>query len=241
MSQVSVVTGGTRGIGLATVRRLAQDGYRVVAIYGHDAEAAAELTATEGVPTYRCDVADFGQCEEAFARIEAEHGPVELLVNNAGITRDRMCHRMTVEDWRAVLGANLDSMFNTSRQVLPGMRSRRRGRIINISSINGQKGQAGQTNYSAAKAGVLGFTRALAQEVAGLGVTVNAIAPGYVETAMTGALPADVLRQIVAQVPAGRLGTPDEIAACVSFLASKDAAFMNGATLSINGGQYFAA
>ncbi len=238
MSRVALVTGGTRGIGAAISRALAAEGYRVAANYHGNEEAARRFREETGIPVYRFDVGDFEACREAVARIEAELGPVDILVNNAGITRDVTFHRMTPEQWQAVIRTNLDSLFNVTRQVIEGMRARGWGRIVNISSINGQKGQFGQTNYSAAKAGVLGFTKALALENAAKGITVNAVAPGYIATDMVMAVREDVRQRIVAQIPVGRLGTPEEVARCVVFLVSKEAGFITGATLTVNGGQY---
>ncbi len=238
MSRVALVTGGTRGIGAAISRALAAEGHRVAASYHGNEEAARRFREETGIPAYRFDVGDFEACREAVARIEAELGPVDILVNNAGITRDVTFHRMTPEQWRAVIRTNLDSLFNVTRQVIEGMRARGWGRIVNISSINGQKGQFGQTNYSAAKAGVLGFTKALALENAGKGITVNAVAPGYIATDMVMAVREDVRQRIVAQIPVGRLGTPEEVARCVVFLVSEEAGFITGATLTVNGGQY---
>ncbi|NNU16940.1 acetoacetyl-CoA reductase [Parvularcula sp. ZS-1/3] len=241
MSKLAIVTGGTRGIGYAISKRLKEDGMAVAAIYGGNAEAAKKCADEIGVATYQCDVSDAKACEEVIGQIESDHGGVSVLVNNAGITRDGAFHKMTAEQWGQVISTNLDSAFNMTRPVINGMRDRSFGRIINISSINGQKGQFGQTNYSAAKAGLIGFTRALAQECARKGITVNAIAPGYIETEMVGAMKQEVLDSIVAGIPVGRLGQPEEIAAAVSFLAGDDAGFITGATLSQNGGQYIAA
>ena len=238
MSRVALVTGGTRGIGAAISRALKQAGHRVVANYHGNAEAAQAFHRETGIPVYRFDVADFDSCREAIGRIEQEVGPIDILVNNAGITRDTTFHRMTPEQWQAVIRTNLDSLFNVTRQVIEGMRARGWGRIVNISSINGQKGQFGQTNYSAAKAGVLGFTKALALENAKKGITVNAIAPGYIATDMVMAVREDVRQQIIAQIPVGRLGTPEEVARCVVFLVSEEAGFITGSTLTVNGGQY---
>jgi acetoacetyl-CoA reductase len=241
MSHVAIVTGGTRGIGYAISKRLREDGMTVAAIYGGNAEAAQRCADEIGVATYQCDVSDASACEEVIGKIESDHGGVSVLVNNAGITRDGAFHKMTAEQWSQVISTNLDSVFYMTRPLIGGMRDRGYGRIVNISSINGQKGQFGQVNYSAAKAGLLGFTRALAQETARKGITVNAIAPGYIETEMVGAMKKEVLDAIVAGIPVGRLGQPEEIAAAVSFLASEHAGFITGATLSQNGGQYIAA
>jgi acetoacetyl-CoA reductase len=241
MGRVAVVTGGTRGIGAAVSKALTAAGYRVAAVYRSNDEAAARFKADTGVNVFKWDVADYDACVAGLAKVAAELGPVEVLVNNAGITRDGMFHKMTPEQWRLVINTNLSSLFNMCRPVIEGMRERGFGRIVNISSINGQKGQMGQVNYSAAKAGDLGFTKALAQESASKGVTVNAICPGYVGTEMVLAVPQDVLeKSILPQVPVRRLGLPDEIARCVLFLAADDAGFITGSTLSANGGQYMA-
>ncbi|MBB4657799.1 acetoacetyl-CoA reductase [Parvularcula dongshanensis] len=241
MSGVAIVTGGTRGIGKAISARLKGDGYTVAAIYGGNDEAAKACADELGIAVYRCDVSDPEGCAETVSRIEAEHGPVAVLVNNAGITRDGMFHKMSADQWRAVLSTNLDSAFNMTRPVIDGMRERGFGRIVSISSINGQKGQLGQVNYSAAKAGLIGFTRALAMETARKGITVNAIAPGYVETDMTSQMKPEVLQSIVAGIPVGRMGKPEEIAHAVSYLVSEHAGFVTGAVLTANGGQYVAA
>jgi acetoacetyl-CoA reductase len=241
MARVAVVTGGTRGIGEAISIGLKEAGYTVAATYGGNDEAANAFKAATGIAVYKWDVADFEACKAGMARIEADLGPVDVLVNNAGITRDGMFHRMTAEQWHAVISTNLDSVFNMSRCVIEGMRERGFGRIISISSVNGQKGQIGQTNYSAAKAGLIGFTKALAQENAFKGITVNAVAPGYIATEMVKAVPEEVLKaRILPQIPVGRLGEPEEIARCVAFLASDDAGFLTGSTLTANGGQYMA-
>jgi acetoacetyl-CoA reductase len=238
MSKVALVTGGVRGIGLAIVERLKADGFKVAAGYAGNEEAARKTAADHGVMIVRGNVGDFDDAARAVREVEAQLGPVDVLVNNAGITRDAMLHKMTKEQWNEVIYVNLASIFNMSRQVIEGMRERGYGRIINISSINGQKGQMGQTNYSAAKAGVIGFTKALAQEVASKGITVNAVAPGYIDTEMMAAVPPNVLEKIVATIPVGRLGQGHEIAACVAFLAREDASFITGATVTVNGGQY---
>ena len=239
MARVAVVTGGTRGIGEAISKGLQAAGYTVAATYaGNDEKANAFKDAT-GIAVYKWDVADPKQCEDGLARLQAEVGPVDILVNNAGITRDGTFHRMSFEQWSAVIRTNLDSMFTMTRPLIGGMRERGFGRIIIISSINGQKGQAGQTNYSAAKAGVIGFAKALAQENASRGITVNVIAPGYISTEMVQAVPEDVLKtKILPLIPVGRLGDPDEIARAVAYLASDEAGFITGSTLSINGGQH---
>ena len=236
--RVAVVTGGTRGIGRAISESLARAGYRVAANYGGNDEIARACTAETGIPAYRFDVADFEACKAGLARIAADLGPVEILVNNAGITRDATIHRMTFEQWNAVIQTNLASCFNMCRLVIEGMRERNFGRIVNIGSINGQAGQYGQVNYAAAKSGIHGFTKALAQEAAAKGITVNAIAPGYIDTDMVRAVPPNVLEKIVARIPVGRLGKADEIARGVLFLVADDAGFVTGSTLSINGGQH---
>jgi acetoacetyl-CoA reductase len=239
MAKVAVVTGGTRGIGAAISKTLKAAGYKVAANYAGNDEAAQKFKAETGIPVYKWDVSSYEACAEGLARVEAEIGPVDVLVNNAGITRDGFFHKMTPDQWRAVVDTNLNSLFNMCRPVIEGMRNRNFGRIICISSINGQKGQAGQANYSAAKAGEIGFVKALAQENASKGVTVNAIAPGYIGTEMVRAIPADVLeKRILPQIPVGRLGEPEEIARCVLFLAGDDAGFITGSTLAANGGQY---
>jgi acetoacetyl-CoA reductase len=238
MAHVAVVTGGTRGIGAAISKALKAAGCTVAANYGGNDEAAQKFKAETGIAVYKWDVSSYDACAAGLKQVEAELGPVDILVNNAGITRDATFHRMKPEQWSAVINTNLNSLFNMCRPVIEGMRTRKFGRIINISSINGQKGQIGQTNYSAAKAGEIGFTKALAQENARLGVTVNAICPGYINTEMVQAVPKDVLeKNILPLIPAARLGEPDEIARCVVFLASDDAGFITGSTLSANGGQ----
>src|SRR6187402_1072142 len=239
MARVAVVTGGTRGIGAAISKALKAAGYKVAANYAGNDEAAAKFKAETGIPVYKWDVSSFDACTAGLKQVEADLGAVEILVNNAGITRDTMFHRMTPEQWGAVINTNLNSLFNMCRPLIEGMRSRKFGRIINISSINGQKGQMGQANYSAAKAGELGFTKALAQESAKSGITVNAICPGCIATEMVKAVPKDVLdKNILPLIPTGRLGEPEEIARCVVFLASDDAGFITGSTLAANGGQY---
>jgi acetoacetyl-CoA reductase len=236
-----LVTGGTRGIGAAISKALKSAGYSVAANYGGNDEAAQKFKAESGIPVFKWDVSSFEACEAGIKQVEAALGPVEVLVNNAGITRDAMLHRMKPEQWTQVINTNLGSLFNMCRNVIEGMRARKFGRIVNISSINGQKGQMGQTNYSAAKAGELGFTKALAQEAARSGITVNAICPGYINTEMVQAVPKDVLeKSILPLIPIGRLGEADEIARCVVFLASDDAGLITGSTISANGGQYFA-
>lgn len=238
MNGVAVVTGGTRGIGYEISKALIADGYKVAAIYHGNEEAAQKFRQDTGQSAYKFDVADYEACEKGIAQIEQELGSVSVLVNNAGITKDATLHKMPVESWHAVIETNLTSCFNMSKAVINGMRDRSYGRIINISSINGQKGQFGQTNYSAAKAGMIGFTKALALESAAKGITVNAICPGYIETDMTGAMRQEVLDSIIRGIPAARMGQPAEIAALVSFIASEKAAFLNGSTISANGGQY---
>jgi len=239
MSKVAVVTGGTRGIGEAISKGLQAAGYSVAATYGGNDAAAAKFKGDCGISVYKWDVGDPKACAEGVAKVESELGPVGVLVNNAGITRDGMFHRMTAEQWAAVIRTNLDSLFNMTRPVIEGMRSRGFGRIISISSINGQKGQMGQVNYSTAKAGVIGFTKALAQENASKGITVNVIAPGYISTEMVQAVPEEVLRtKILPQIPVGRLGEAHEIAAAVVYLAGDMAGFITGSTLSVNGGQH---
>lgn len=238
MAKVAVVTGGTRGIGAAICEALDKAGYKVVATYQGNDEAARLFTEKTAISAYKFNVGNFDACQEALTKIVNEIGPVDVLVNNAGITRDGFLHKTTPQHWHEVVQTNLDSVFNMSRLVIEGMRDRGFGRIINISSINGQSGQAGQTNYSAAKAGIIGFTKALAQESASKGITVNAIAPGYIDTEMVRAVPADVLKKIVEKIPVKRLGKAEEIAAMVVFLASDQAAFATGATFAVNGGQY---
>ena len=238
MARVAVVTGGTRGIGEAISKALKAAGYKVAANYGGNDEAANKFKSETGIPVYKWDVSSYDSCAAGLKQVEADLGPIEVLVNNAGITRDTMFHRMKPEQWNEVISTNLSSLFNMCRPVIEGMRERKFGRIINISSINGQKGQMGQANYSAAKAGELGFTKALAQESARAGITVNAICPGYIATEMVKAMPKEVLeKSILPQIPLGRLGEPDEIARCVVFLASDDAGLITGSTLTANGGQ----
>src|SRR5712675_3493833 len=238
MARVAVVTGGIRGIGRAIAIALKNAGYNVAANYGHDDATGRQFSEETGIPVYKFDVADFNACVEGLKAIEAQLGPVEVLINNAGITRDATMHRMSFEQWNAVIQTNLASCFNMSRAVIEGMRDRSFGRIVNIGSINGQAGQYGQVNYAAAKSGIHGFTKALAQEGAAKGITVNAIAPGYINTDMVRKVPANVLEKIVARIPVGRLGEADEIARGVIFLVADDAGFITGSTLSINGGQH---
>jgi len=241
MARVALVTGGTRGIGHAISIALKNSGYRVAASYAGNDAAAQAFQAETGIPVYKFDVGNYETTEKAVKQIEKDLGPIEVLVNNAGITRDTMFHKMTKQHWDEVIGTNLNGLFNVTRQVWEGMRSRKFGRVINISSINGQKGQMGQVNYSASKAGDIGFTKALAQEGARAGITVNVICPGYIATEMVKAIPQDVLdKAILPQIPVGRLGEPNEIARAVVFLASDEAGFITGSTLSANGGQYFA-
>ncbi len=240
MSKTAIVTGGSRGIGAAISKALKAAGYTVAANYAGNDEAAKAFTAETGIPTYKWSVASYDACVEGIEQVEADLGPVAVLVNNAGITRDAMFHRMTPQQWNEVIETNLNGLFNMTHPVWNGMRDRKFGRVINISSINGQKGQAGQANYSAAKAGDIGFTKALAQEGARAGITVNAICPGYIATEMVKAIDEKVLNErIIPQIPVGRLGEPEEIARCVVFLASEDAGFITGSTISANGGQYF--
>ncbi|MFZ5673419.1 MAG: acetoacetyl-CoA reductase [Pseudomonadota bacterium] len=239
MGRVAVVTGGTRGIGAAIARALKAEGYQVVANYAGNDEAAAKFKAETGIAVRKWDVGDFDACASNLKAIEAEVGPVDILVNNAGITKDGMFHKMTSEQWYKVINTNLNSLFNMCRPLIEGMRERSFGRIINISSINGQKGQMGQVNYSASKAGDIGFTKALAQENARKGITVNAICPGYIATEMVMAVPKDVLeKSVIPQIPVGRLGQPEEVARCVVFLASDQSGFITGSVLTANGGQY---
>jgi len=240
MGRIALVTGGTRGIGAAVAAGLQAAGYKVAVNYAGNDDAAAAFTKETGIPAYKWSVADYDACAAGVAKVEADLGPIDVLVNNAGITRDGMFHKMTREQWSSVIGTNLDGLFNMTHPIWPGMRDRGFGRVINISSINGQKGQMGQVNYSASKAGDLGFTKALAQEGAFKGITVNAICPGYIGTDMVLAVPEKVRDSIVSQIPVGRLGTPAEIARCVVFLASDDAGFITGSTLTANGGQYLA-
>jgi acetoacetyl-CoA reductase len=240
MARVALVTGGSRGIGAAISKALKDAGYQVAANYAGNDEAASQFKDETGIPVYKWSVADYEACKAGIAKVEEDLGPVEVLVNNAGITRDGMFHKMTPEQWKEVIDTNLSGLFNMTHPIFPGMRERGFGRVINISSINGQKGQAGQVNYSASKAGDIGFTRALAQEGAFKGITVNAICPGYIGTEMVRKIPQKVLdEKIIPQIPVGRLGEPEEIARCVVFLASDDAGFLSGSTISPNGGQFF--
>jgi acetoacetyl-CoA reductase len=238
MPRVAVVTGGTRGIGRAISVALKNAGYRVAANYGGNDQAARQFNEETGIPVFKFNVADFDACAEGVKSIGTQLGPIEVLVNNAGITRDGTMHRMSWEQWNAVIQTNLSSCFNMSRAVIEEMRTRGFGRIVNIGSINGQAGQFGQTNYSAAKSGMHGFTKALAQEGAARGITVNTVAPGYTETDMVRAVPASVLEQIIARIPVGRLGKPEEVARAVLFLVADEAGFITGTMLSVNGGQH---
>ncbi len=239
MARIAVVTGGTRGIGAAISKQLKADGCTVAAIYAGNDEAAKNFNLETGIAVFKCDVSSYDASAATLKTIEAELGPIDILVNNAGITRDAMFHKMSPQHWQEVMNTNLNSLFNMSQPIWGGMRDRGFGRIICISSINGQKGQMGQTNYSAAKAGEIGFVKSLAQEGASKGITVNAICPGYIGTEMVKAIPEKVLNErILPLIPVGRLGEPEEIARCVSFLAADNAGFITGATLSANGGQY---
>jgi acetoacetyl-CoA reductase len=239
MQRIALITGGTRGIGAAISRTLKDAGYAVAAVYQGNYKAAETFHQQTGISVYKWDVSDFKACDHGIRQITKDLGPIDILVNNAGITHDGALHKMAYKQWEDVLHTNLTSCFNMCRHVIEPMRERAFGRIINISSINGQKGQFGQTNYSAAKAGIVGFTKALAQESAAKGITVNAIAPGYINTEMVQKIPEPILTNITSQIPLGRLGTPEEVAHAVLFLASDAAGFMTGATLTLNGGQYF--
>ena len=240
MERTALVTGGTRGIGQAISIALQAAGHRVAAVYQNNIETAQAFSDAHGIPVFQWDVSDFEACRNGIKKVSELLGPVDILVNNAGITSDAMLHRMTPVQWWSVIHTNLGSMFNMSRHVIEDMRGRSFGRIINISSINGQKGQLGQANYAAAKAGILGFTKALALESARKNVTVNAIAPGYCETAMVAEVPPDVLKSIIDTIPVGRLGTPADVARMVAFLSEEAAGFITGATFNVNGGQYMA-
>ncbi|MDA8747196.1 acetoacetyl-CoA reductase [Litoreibacter sp.] len=241
MSRIALVTGGSRGIGAAIAKALAAEGYQVAATYAGNDEKAAAFTAETGIKTYKWDVANYEACVAGIAQIEADLGPVDILVNNAGITRDAPFHKMTPQQWKEVMDTNLSGVFNMTHPVWPGMRERKFGRVITISSINGQKGQFAQANYAAAKAGDIGFTKALAQEGARAGITVNVIAPGYINTEMMSTIPEKVMNDVILpQIPVGRLGEPEEIARAVVFLASDNAGFITGSTISANGGQYLA-
>jgi len=239
MSRVAVVTGGTRGIGAAISKALRDEGHKVVASYAGNDEAANKFKAETGIEVRKWDVGNYDACASNLKAIEAELGPVDILVNNAGITKDGMFHKMTADQWYQVINTNLNSLFNMCRPVIEGMRERGFGRIVNISSINGQKGQMGQVNYSASKAGDIGFTKSLAQENARKGITVNAVCPGYIATEMVMAVPKEVLeKSVIPQIPVGRLGQPEEVARCVVFLVSDQAGFITGSVLTANGGQY---
>lgn len=238
MNRVALVTGGTRGIGEAICTKLKLKGFQVVANYGGNDQAANAFTERTGIPAIKFDVADFDAVKTGVAQICNDYGPVEVLVNNAGITRDGTMHRMDLEQWSKVIDTNLTACFNTSRAVIDDMREKGFGRIVNIGSINGQAGQYGQVNYAAAKSGIHGFTKALAQENANKGITVNAVAPGYVDTDMVRAVPPEVLEKIIAKIPVGRLGQPEDIARTVEFLVSDNAGFITGSTMSVNGGQH---
>jgi acetoacetyl-CoA reductase len=241
MARTALVTGGSRGIGAAISVALKAAGYQVAANYAGNDEAAAKFKAETGIPVFKWSVADYDACAAGIKQVEAELGPIDVLVNNAGITRDAMFHKLTREQWKEVIDTNLSGVFNMTHPLWNGMRDRKFGRVITISSINGQKGQAGQVNYSASKAGDIGFSKALAQEGARAGITVNVICPGYIGTEMVKAIDEKVLKErIIPQIPVGRLGEPKEVARCVVFLASDDASFITGATISANGGQYFA-
>lgn len=238
--RVALVTGGTRGIGAAIATALKEKGYRVAVTFVSDELAARQFSERTGIAAFRLDGGDFTACQEGIRRIVDKVGPIDVLVNNAGITRDAMLHRMGAEQWGAVIQTNLDSSFNLCRAVVPAMRERNFGRIINVGSINGQTGQVGQTAYAAAKAGLHGFTMALARECAPKGITVNLVAPGYIDTDMVRAVKPEVLQQIIDRIPVGRLGKPEEIARAVAFLAADEAGFITGSTLTINGGQFMA-
>ena len=239
MSRVALVTGGSRGIGEAISKALQAAGYKVAATYAGNDEAAASFTAETGIKTYKWNVADYAQSAAGIAKVEADLGPIDVVVANAGITRDAPFHKMTPDQWQQVIDTNLTGVFNTVHPVWPGMRERKFGRVIVISSVNGQKGQFAQVNYAATKAGDIGIIRSLAQEGARAGITANAICPGYIATDMVMAVPEKVRESVIAQIPAGRLGEPEEIARCVVFLASDDAGFINGSTISANGAQFF--
>ena len=238
MARVAIVTGGTRGIGEAISLALRDAGVIVAANYAGNDERAKAFSDASGIRSYKWDVADYDACQKGAEAVEAELGPIDIVVNNAGITRDGTILKMSYQDWKEVMDTNLGGCFNMAKATFPGMRSRGWGRIVNIGSINGQAGQYGQVNYAAAKSGIHGFTKALAQEGAKAGVTVNAIAPGYIDTDMVAAVPQDVLAKIVARVPVGRLGQANEIARAVTFLCAEDAGFVTGSTMSVNGGQH---
>lgn len=238
MARIALVTGGTRGIGESISEALKQQGCYVVANYAGNDKSAQAFTKRTGIPAYKFDVSNFELVYEQIRLIEKEQGPIDILVNNAGITKDGTMHRMNLEQWQTVINTNLTSCFNTCRAVIEGMRQRKFGRIVNIGSINGQAGQYGQVNYAAAKSGIHGFTKALAQECAAHGITVNAVAPGYVDTDMVRAVPPDVLEKIIARIPVGRLGKPEDISRTVAFLVNDNADFITGSTVSVNGGQH---
>lgn len=240
MPRVALVTGGTRGIGAAIAAVLKEAGHQVIVTYQGNEDAAAAFTRSTGIPAHRWDVSDFSACQAGVSEVEQQYGGVDVLVNNAGITRDGMLHKMDIEAWESVITTNLTSAFNMSRAVINGMRERNFGRLIQISSINGGKGQMGQANYAAAKAGLIGFTKSVAQENARKGITANVVAPGYTDTEMVAAVPEAVLEKIVSQIPVGRLGMATEIGKAVAYFASEEAGFVTGATLHINGGQYMA-
>ncbi|QBR71245.1 beta-ketoacyl-ACP reductase [Beijerinckiaceae bacterium] len=241
MSRIAVVSGGSRGIGAAISKALQAAGHKVAATYAGNDEAAAKFKAETGIAVYKWDVSNYKACAEGLKKVCEDLGPIEILVNNAGITRDIMFHKMTPEQWYEVINTNLNSLFNMTRPVIEGMRERGFGRIVNISSINGQKGQVGQTNYTASKSGDIGFTKSLAQENANKGITVNTICPGYIATDMVKAVPAEVLeKSVLPQIPVRRLGEPEEVARCVLFLVAEESGFITGSTLSVNGGQYMA-
>ena len=237
-ARTALVTGGTRGLGRSIAMTLAAEGYRVAAVYHGNEEAAKTFREQTSIPAFKWDIAQFDACKAGIAMVESELGPVDVLVNNGGITRDVTLHRMDISQWRDVVATNLDSMFNMCRNVIEGMRARHYGRIVNMSSVNGQKGQIGQTNYAATKAGILGFTRSLALESAAHGITVNAVAPGYCETDMVAAVRPEVMKNIIAGIPAGRLARPEDVARLVAFLVRQDSDYITGGTYAINGGQY---
>ncbi|WP_135504137.1 acetoacetyl-CoA reductase [Roseovarius aestuariivivens] len=239
MARTALVTGGTRGIGEAISKALKAEGYTVAATYAGNDEKAAAFTEATGIKTYKWNAADYDASKEGIASVEADLGPIDVVVANAGITRDAPFHKMTPDQWKEVIDTNLTGVFNTVHPVWPGMRERGFGRVVVISSVNGQKGQFAQANYAATKAGDLGFVRSLAQEGASKGITVNAVCPGYIATEMVMAVPEKVRESIIGMIPTGRLGEPEEIARCVTFLVSDDAAFINGSTISANGGQFF--
>ncbi len=241
MGRIALVTGGSKGIGAAIAKEFMDAGYKVAINYSGDDWAAAEFTKETGIPNFKWNVGDYQECVEGVKRVQEALGPIDILVNNAGRTNDRMMHKMSYEDWHDIIHVNLNSVFNVTKQVLDGMRERKFGRIINISSINAQKGQMGQVNYCASKAGILGFTKALAKEVARLNITVNAIAPGYIDTSMVEKVPEDIMKGIIDQIPVGHLGQPEDIAKVARFLASDDSTYITGSTISANGGMYSAA